>query len=100
MICDKLVRDRIPEIIGAKGEACAFHIGNDGEYVTKLYEKLREETEELIRDRNIGEVADVLEVIDAIVSYEGFSREEVEAIQSKKREECGGFGGRIILEES
>jgi predicted house-cleaning noncanonical NTP pyrophosphatase (MazG superfamily) len=39
----------------------------------KLYEKLREETEEPIRDRNIGEVADVLEIIDAIVSCEGFS---------------------------
>ncbi|NTW14330.1 MAG: nucleoside triphosphate pyrophosphohydrolase [Candidatus Moranbacteria bacterium] len=97
---DKLVRDKIPELIGAKGEECLFHIAEDEEYATKLYEKLREETEELIRERNIGEVADVLEVVDAIISREGFSRNEVEAAKSKKREERGGFGGRIILDES
>lgn len=97
---DKLVRDRIPELIGAKGEECLFHIAEEEEYAEKLYEKLREETEELIADRSIGEVADVLEVIDAIIAKEGFSRDEVDSVKSRKREERGGFGGRIILEES
>ena len=100
MIYDKLVRDRIPEIIMAKGEACSFHVATDGEYAGKLYEKLREETEELIRDRNIGEVADVLEVIDAILLHEGISRDEVESVKRKKSEERGGFSKKIILEES
>lgn len=97
---DKLVRDKIPELIGAKGEECLFHIAEEAEYGEKLYEKLREETEELIREKNIGEVADVLEVIDAIIAKEGFSREDVEATKSKKREERGGFEGRIVLDES
>lgn len=97
---DKLVRDRIPELIGAKGEECSFHIATDGEYAEKLYGKLREETEELIRDRNTGEIADVLEVIDAIMELEGISRNEVDAVKRKKYGERGGFSKRTILEES
>jgi predicted house-cleaning noncanonical NTP pyrophosphatase (MazG superfamily) len=97
---DKLVRDRIPDIIEAKGGKCLTHIAGDAEYRTKLYEKLCEETEELIRDQTIGEVVDVLEVLDAIVSLEGFSAEEVATVKRRKLEDRGGFEKRIILEES
>jgi len=98
---DKLIRDRIPEIIGAKGEECSFHIAtDDDEFREKLYGKLREETEELIRDRNAGEIADVLEVLDAVMRFEGVSLEEVAETKRKKADERGGFSGRIILEES
>lgn len=97
---DKLVRDRIPEIIGAKGEECSFRVATDEEYAEKLYEKLREETEELIRDRNAGEIADVLEVVDAIMGLEGISPNEVDVVKRKKSEERGRFSKGIILEES
>lgn len=97
---DKLVRDRIPDIISSKGEMYRIHTADDTEYERMLFEKLREETEELICDKTIDEVADVLEVIDAIASFKGFSRESVDRAKQKKYEERGGFSKRIILEEA
>ena len=97
---DKLVRDHIPDIIMAKGESCTTHIADEAEYEAKLFEKLREEAEELVRDKSVGEIADVLEVIDAIAAFKGFSKKEIGTIKQKKFEERGGFSGRVILEES
>lgn len=97
---DKLVRDKIIQIIEAKGEKATFHIAEEGEYKEKLFEKLKEETLELIQDESIGEVADVLEVLDAIMEMKGWTWEEAKAVQKKKREERGGLSKRIILEES
>lgn len=84
----------------AKGESCTTHIADEAEYEVKLFEKLREEAEELVCDKSVGEIADVLEVIDAIVAFKGFSKEEIGMIKQKKFEERGGFSGRVILEES
>jgi predicted house-cleaning noncanonical NTP pyrophosphatase (MazG superfamily) len=97
---DKLIRDRIPEIIEAKGEACVYHVASDDEYRRKLYEKLGEETSELATARDANEIADVLEVVDAIVELEGFSRDEVERVKREKFEKRGGFSRRFILDES
>lgn len=97
---DKLVRDRIPELIREKNQSCSFHVATDEEYRKKLYEKLHEEAEELVADRNAGEVADILEVLDAIMALEGISPEEVSVVKQEKHERRGGFESRIILEES
>lgn len=97
---DKLVRDRIPDIIAGKGESCSFHVASDEEYRTKLYEKLVEETAEFVVDRNANEIADILEVLDAILALEGISEAEVEVVRREKHKERGGFSKRLILEES
>jgi predicted house-cleaning noncanonical NTP pyrophosphatase (MazG superfamily) len=95
---DKLVRDNIPDIIRAKGEAVTSHVADAAEFRMKLREKLREEVEELLRDENAGEFADVLEVLDAYAAELGISAAEIAAVKSKKASERGGFAKRIILE--
>ena len=95
---EKLVRDNIPEIIRSKGGAPMTHIADDAEYAQRLKAKLVEEAGEYFRDESENEIADVLEVIEAICAFRGISLEQVRVIQQKKREERGGFGGRIILE--
>jgi|SRR3989344_3303269 len=97
---NKLVRDNIPDIIKKKGEQAITHIAGDQEYWQKLKEKLEEEVREFLKDETVGEIADVLEVINAIYEYKKWSREEVEEVKSKKAKERGKFKKRIILEES
>lgn len=96
----KLVRDKIPELIKSKGEAMIMHTAGETEYWQKLKEKLKEECEEFVKDETQGEIADILEVIEAICAYKKFTPEEVSAIKAKKKEERGGFEGRIILDEA
>ncbi len=97
---DKLVRDRIPEIIRSRGETAVTHIADDAEYGVKLKEKLQEEVQEFTEEETAEEIADILEVLDAIYAHKGWSEEEIRGIQAKKAEERGGFKERIILEES
>jgi len=97
---NKLVRDKIPEYIEKKGGKAIFHIAEDEEYWVKLKEKLSEEVLEFKKDESAEELADLLEVIDAIFDYKHFDREEVEKIKDKKVEERGKFTKRVILEES
>lgn len=97
---NKLVRDKIPEIIAAEGRTAKLHVADEAEYRQKLKDKLREECDELIAGMDTGEVADVLEVLDALCDLNGWTMEEVQAVKAQKKEKRGGFSKRIILEES
>lgn len=97
---NKLVRDKIPEIIESKGEPVKFHVAAEAEYWEKLKEKFSEETAEFIKEANPEEMADVLEIIDAIIDCRRFDREEIELIKKEKASKRGRFEKRIILEEA
>ena len=97
---NKLVRDKIPQIIKDKGQEVIFHVANKEEYKIKLYEKLKEEVEEFLKEPNSEELADVLEVIHAICSNLGISFGKLEKIRQEKVEKRGGFNNCIILDES
>ncbi|OGJ20033.1 hypothetical protein A3K73_03940 [Candidatus Pacearchaeota archaeon RBG_13_36_9] len=95
---NKLVRDKIPEIIKENGKIPKVHTASDGEYLAKLKEKLQEEVGEFLKDGNPEELADILEAIYAIKDFK-FEKEDLEAIRKSKEEERGGFKKRIILDE-
>lgn len=95
---DKLVRDRIPEIIEENGETPVVHTADGAEYERRLLDKLEEEVREYREEREIEELADVLEVVHAIREREGVSEERLDAIRAEKADERGRFEERIVLE--
>ena len=99
-VMNKLVRDKIPEIIEADGRTCKTHILSDEEYLFALEEKLNEEVAEYQKDKNLEEMADVLEVLQAICIARGYTLEELEALRKKKADERGGFSEKIFLEST
>jgi len=97
---NKLIRDRIPEIIKQKGKVPLTHIAGNGEYWQKLKEKLKEEVDEFLKNANEEELADILEVIYAICHFKKIDKKELELRRVKKAKERGGFKEKIILNET
>ena len=97
MIYNKLVRDRIPEIIEAQGETPNIRILEQEEYLHHLEAKLDEEVGEYHRDKNAEELADILEVVYALAEANGVARQELMAVYQKKHDARGGFEKRIFL---
>ena len=96
---NKLVRDKIPEIIEGQGKTCVVEILSDEEYLRMVDAKLDEELAEYHKDQNIEELADLLEVIYAAAAARGYSRERLEAVRAQKAEERGGFEKKLLLKE-
>ena len=96
---NKLVRDRIPEIIEASGKTCVTEILSDEDYLHMVDAKLDEELAEYHKDQNIEELADLMEVIYAAAVARGYTLEELEQVRAEKAEKRGGFAKKILLKE-
>ena len=96
---NKLVRDRIPEIIEASGKKSVCSTLSDEEYLVMLDAKLNEELAEYQESKSMEELADLLEVIRAVTAVRGSSIEEVEAIRREKAVKRGRFEKKILLTE-
>jgi predicted house-cleaning noncanonical NTP pyrophosphatase (MazG superfamily) len=92
---NKLVRDKIPEILDEKGVSYEKRIASAEEYKAELIKKLGEEVKEFSEAGDPEELADIVEVIEALKKLLEYSN--VEAIRQKKQEERGGFDEKIIL---
>ncbi len=97
---NKLVRDKIPEIIKKKNAVPITHIASDEEYWQKLKDKLQEEIDEFMKDDNAEELADILEIIYAICDFKKIDKNKLELLRKKKAKERGGFKDKIILDET
>lgn len=100
MVYNKLIRDKIPEIIDNNGGKAAIRQLSQEEYVHFLEAKLDEEVGEYHRDRTAEELADILEVVYALANVQGLSWDELHAVYEKKHLERGGFEKRLLLIES
>ena len=96
---NKLVRDRIPEIIEASGNTCVTEILSDEEYLRMLDAKLDEELREYHADQNLEELADLMEVIRACAVARGYTVEQLEQVRAEKAAKRGGFEKKILLKE-
>jgi predicted house-cleaning noncanonical NTP pyrophosphatase (MazG superfamily) len=96
----KLIRDNIPDIIKASGITPITHIATDDEYRRLLHEKLQEEVTEFLADKNPEELADIIEVIYAILDLEQINKSKLEKIREEKAKKNGSFSKRIILDNT
>lgn len=97
---NKLVRDRIPEIIRKDGRECEFAQMSEEEYRQALLEKLIEEAQKAATaepQELVTELADLYEVIDAVMRVYRIERDLVLAEQKRRQTERGGFNKRIRL---
>ena len=99
-IYNKLVRDKIPEIMISNGVTPVTETLNDVDYIAALEKKLNEEVDEYHNDKNIEELADLLELIRAATIARGYTLEELEAVRANKAEKRGRFKQKILLIET
>ena len=98
---EKLVRDRIPEMMDREGVRYEVGTLDPDAFRQALLAKVVEEAEELreaaSRDEVVKEIADVYEVLDALMAFEGIDAGEVRAGQAARRRDRGGFERRLVL---
>ena len=99
-IYNKLVRDKIPDIIAINGASCQTEILDDKAYLAALNNKLTEEVSEYLKDETIEELADIIEVVYAITKAKGVTLYCLESIRENKKNERGGFDNKIFLKET
>jgi len=96
---NKLIRDKIPEIIEKSGKKTVVEKLDDRAYKNYLDIKLGEELQEYLEADNIDELADLVEVVYAILKYKGIDLNKFESIRKKKASERGAFDKRLLLKE-
>jgi predicted house-cleaning noncanonical NTP pyrophosphatase (MazG superfamily) len=99
---NKLIRDKIPDKIKKKGEACEVReISNDEEYEQELLKKISEEASSLSRVRSreefLDEYTDLIVVLNTIISLQKFSESDVKKALENNLEKKGGFEKRHFL---
>ena len=98
---NKLIRDKILEIIRAAGERPYWRILNGKEYLREIKKKMLEEAKELIKTRNkkgiIDEIVDIQELTDVLISETGLAKSEIKKQQKIKNKKRGGFKKRLFL---
>jgi predicted house-cleaning noncanonical NTP pyrophosphatase (MazG superfamily) len=96
---NKLVRDKIPEIIEKSGRKAIIEKASEEAYYMHLNEKLDEERKEYLSNLRVEELVDLVEVIYAILEYKNVSIEDFEKMRMEKAAKRGTFKERIILKE-
>ena len=99
IVYNKLVRDKIPQIIEASGKECSTEVLSQESYIQALDMKLLEEMEEYQQSKSLEELADLLEVMHAVVRTKGYTWEALVRVQEEKREKRGAFEQKILLKE-
>ena len=96
---DKLVRDKIPQILEEKNKNFVAYKAADGDYPLYLKRKLREEVDEFLESPSVHELADVYEVLSALLKDMDITMADVRRERAIKNDERGAFDDRWILAE-
>ena len=98
-VYNKLIRDKIPETIKKSGKECKVITLLEKDYILELNKKLMEEVSEYYKSQTTEELADIVEVIYAILKFNNISIEDFEDLRATKAMKCGIFENKLFLEE-
>lgn len=96
-VFNKLVRDNIPDICKNNGQTPKYEVLDDKKYKFELKKKLKEETGEFLFSDNIEELADIVEVVEALANANGSSFDAVMRIKGEKAIKNGKFEKKLYL---
>ena len=94
---NKVVRDKIPEIIEESGKKYSLKHLDDTSFLAELEKKLIEEINEYSESKDVEELADLLEVIYRISELRGVNSDELDKIRKEKAKERGKFDSNLFL---
>jgi len=101
-VYNKLIRDRIPEIIIAAGETPKIRKLNKKEFKIELQKKVLEEAKELAVAKNkkdiLNEVVDIQELLDWIIKEQKLTQAQIKKLQKEKNKKRGSFKKQLFLE--
>ena len=97
---NKVIRDKIPEIIADSGKKCNTKQLDDKSFLTELEKKLTEEVNEYSESKDVEELADLLEVIYRISELRGVNSDELDEIRKDKVKKRGKFSSNLFLIEA
>ena len=102
-IYNKLIRDKIPEIIEKDGVSYKTRVLKQGEYKRELLKKIVEESQEVLETNGnkkelVKEIGDVQEIITYLIKVFNLDKKEIEKIRKKRKKSRGGFDKKIFLE--
>lgn len=100
-LANKLIRDKLIEKLTHSGIECNFKVLSDAEYMPALRAKVCEETQEISEAKTrkglVVEIADLLEVLDALCLANNISKDEISEVKRKKADDRGTFQGRFFV---
>jgi predicted house-cleaning noncanonical NTP pyrophosphatase (MazG superfamily) len=98
----KIVRDLVPDKIREDGRIPVVHVLDSAHFGIQIRNKLVEEASELANadthETIVAELADVVEVVEAIQSALGITPEQINLAKEEKAEQLGTFKKRIFLD--
>lgn len=92
---NKLVRDKIPGILGE----CKYHVASTEEFEEALYDKFQDELVKFVGNPNVNDFVEMLEIMDTIRKFYSLDIDEIKKIKVHKKRNDGGFNERIIIEK-
>ncbi len=96
---NKLIRDKIPELLEKDGKKAIIETLSDEDYLLLLNQKLQEEVDEYLESGTVDELADIGEVMHAILEFKGITVERFQRVRLEKLEARGGFRKKLLLKE-
>ena len=102
-ISNKLVRDGIPSIISLDNKKYTMNVLEPAQHELEIKRKLDEELKEYQKassnEEAVEELADLLELIHAVLPLHNSTIEELEQVRLAKRDKRGGFDKGYYLIE-